>query len=253
MTETVVVTASADALPGLTKALRAIPVAVEEHPLVSFSPPVDWAPLDDALERLNSYGALAFTSPRAADSVLKRFRRRLLSWHPERSLPIVWASGPATAAALDGALGAVRTPADVASARWGAAGALARAMLDEGVVSPVLFPCGEIHRDELPEQLRSRGLQVDEIVCYRSVLAGQATARAAASRGTVLVVTSPRVAELLAGACSSQPRPDLVAVGPTTAASARGAGWSPAAVASLPGAEAVTSAVRSVLARRAHE
>jgi uroporphyrinogen-III synthase len=123
-------------------------------------------------------------------------------------------------------------------------------MLDAGVASPVLFFCGEIHRDELPERLRAERIEVHEVVCYKSVVASESAVRTAAARGTVLVVSSPRVATLLAMTCPSGTRPDLVAVGPTTAASAQKGGWSPAAVASLPTVEAVTGAVQSLLAKR---
>ncbi len=40
MVETVVVTASAGTFPGLAEALRALPVLVEEHPLMNFAPPL---------------------------------------------------------------------------------------------------------------------------------------------------------------------------------------------------------------------
>ena len=251
--ETVVVTASVGTFPGLVEALRTLPVLVEEHPLMNFAPPADWAPLDSALDRLDSYGALAFTSPRAAAAVVDRMTGRRKRLHRQNT-PVVWAGGPATGAALGDALGPVRTPSEADTATLGAAEALARAMLDARVSGPVLFPCGDTRRDELPDRLRSHGMRVDEIVCYRSVLASEAAAHAAAARGTVLVVASPTVADLLIRACPPGARPDLLAVGPTTAASARASGWLPAAVASKPTVEALAAAVRNVLARRAaHE
>jgi uroporphyrinogen III methyltransferase/synthase len=250
MAEIVVVTASIGSLPGLIPALRAIPIAVEEHPLMNFAEPEDWAPVDRALARLSEYRAFAFTSPRAAQAVVNRLRRLGISWPRDGSAPLVWAGGPATEAALEGMLGVVRKPADSTTARWGAAGALARTMLEAGTGSPVLFPCGETRREELVQGLGAGGVEVDEVVCYRSVLASEATARAAAMRGTVLVVTSPRVAELLAAACPAGRRPDLVAVGPTTAQSARDVGWTPAAAAESPTGEAVSVAVRSAVAQR---
>ena len=123
-------------------------------------------------------------------------------------------------------------------------------MIGDGVAGPVLFLCGETRREELGDALRRRGIRVDEVVCYRSVLAGEPAARAAATRGTVLVVASPSVAALLVRACSDGTRPDLVAVGPTTASFARGMGWSPAAVASEPTTDAVAAAIRDVFSQR---
>ena len=245
--ETVVLTASAGTFPGLQEALSALPVLVEEHPLVNFAPPADWGPLDSALDRLGSYAAVAFTSPRAATAVVDRMARRQRG---AQSRPAAWAGGQTTRAALGDRLGQVRTPAEAVAAGVGAAEALARAMLEAGVQGPVLFPCGDSRRDELPDLLRSHGIKVDEVVCYRSVLASESAAQAAAARGTVLVVASPTVAGLLVRACPPNARPDLLAVGPTTAAAARASGWPPVAVAARPSVEALVAAVRNVLVRR---
>jgi uroporphyrinogen III methyltransferase / synthase len=249
MTHTVVITASAGAFPGLVAALKKIPVMVEERPLMNFAPPSDWAPFDGTLSRVAEYRALVFTSPRAAESFAARLKARRAHWPADQESPVVWASGPQTAAALHGMLGPVRLPLGRGRGQLGAAKALAKAMLEEKVGGPVLFPCGEEHRDELPAELRQNGIVVDEIVCYQSVLAGESEARVAASRGRVLVVASPRVAGLLARACPRADRPRLLAVGPTTAESARAAGWSPSAVASEPTARALAAAVRALLAK----
>ena len=254
MAETVVLTASAGTFPGLVEALSAIPVRVEEHPLMNFAPPADWASLDSALDCWETYAAAALTSPRAAAAVVDRMAGRRSRRPLGEDTPMLWAGGLATAAMLGDALGRVRIPSEADTQTLGAAAALARAMLDAGVSGPVLFPCGDSRRDELPRLLRNHGLTVDEVVCYRSVLASVSAAHAAAARGTMLVVASPTVADLLVRACPPDARPDLLAVGPTTAASARASGWSPAAVASQPSAEALAAAVRKVLARRStHE
>jgi uroporphyrinogen-III synthase len=121
-------------------------------------------------------------------------------------------------------------------------------MVAAGVNGVVLFPCGDLRRDELPARLRGNGIDVLEITVYRSVLAGEADARRAAERAQVLVVASPSVADLLARVCPPGVRPPLVAVGPTTAAAARASGWPPAGVAAQPSADALMAAVRAVLA-----
>jgi uroporphyrinogen-III synthase len=250
MAETVVLTASAGTFPGLAEALKEIPVAVEERPLLSFGPPLDWKPLDTALDRISSYGSIAFTSRRAAQALTDRMQSRGVSWSGRDNIPVAWAVGPATAAQLAGVLGAVHVPDRDDTATLGAAETLARTMIEEAVRGPVLFPCGDVRRDELPKELRQSGIEVDEVVCYRSVLADESQARMAAARGTVLVVASPSVAGLLARACPRATRPELLAVGPTTAASARAAGWSPAAVANEPTVRALSTAILGLLANR---
>jgi uroporphyrinogen-III synthase len=245
--ETVVLTASAGRFPGLAEALKQLRVAVEERPLLKFAPPNEWRDLDDVLDRLPSYGAVAFTSPRAARAFTERWKTRGMSQPSGSSTPEVWAGGAATKAALEGIFGSVRTPTGAGES--GAAATLARAMINARVRGPVLFPCGDLRRDELPDELRRHGIVVEEVICYRSVLADESEARAAAARGTVLVVASPSVADLLARSCPPDHRPELVAVGPTTATASRSAGWPPAAVSAEPSTGAVASTIAALLHR----
>ena len=244
---TVVLTASAGAFPGLVDALHAIPVAVEDVPLLRFAPPLDWTPVDDAARHLDRYGAIAFTSPRSAGAFADRMRTLDQTMPRETT---VWVAGSGTAQALGEGLAAVQQPDGRAVDERGAAAALADALIRSGIDGPVLFPCGDIRRDELPARLRDEGLMVDEVVCYRSVLAGETEARDAAERAQVVIVASPSVADLLARACPPGVRPALVAVGPTTAAAARAVGWPPARVAARPTSEALAAAVRAIVATR---
>jgi uroporphyrinogen-III synthase len=245
----VILTASEGSFSGLVEALLERSVEVIQRPLVGFAEPSDWGPLDAALDRASSYRAIAITSPRAAKAVTDRVRARGIPW-PKTPGPAVWAAGQATAAALEEWLGSPRVPEGVKQESDGAGAQLAQAMLAARVTGPVLFPCGDRRRDELPSVLRTAGIRVDDVVCYRTVVAQPSEARAAACQGALLVVASPSVIELLARACPAGERPDLVAVGPTTAAAARAAGWSPAAVADLPTATGVLEAITGLLARR---
>ena len=67
MRGTVVITASSGTFPGLVEALRAIPAPVEEIPLMAFAPPLDWGPVDQALDRIAQFDAVArHLTPRRA-------------------------------------------------------------------------------------------------------------------------------------------------------------------------------------------
>jgi uroporphyrinogen-III synthase len=250
MPATVLVTSSAGTFPGLVEALRAIPVEVEEVPLMTFAPPLDWRPVDSAVRDLGRYAAVAFTSPRSA----RAFAERVAVLDGAGAATETWAAGAGTARALGDALGEVRRPDEREVGKRGAAAALASALaaalLAEGQSGPVLFPCGDLRRDELPARLRDDGITVEEVVCYRSVLAGEAEARRAAQRAQIVVVASPSVADLLARACPPGARPALLAVGPTTAAAARSSGWPPAGVAARPTAEALVAGVRALMLAR---
>jgi len=247
--ERIVITASAGSFPGLADALSAPGRAVTEQPLIHFKAPSDWTALDQALDRLRHYRAVALTSPRAATALATRMVQRDIRLPPV-NLPQVWASGAATASALGGNLGFVRTPEEREAGSSGAAAALAQVMLDARVAGPVLFPCGSTRREVLSQRLRGAGVSVDEVVCYQSVLANESEAQAKAAGATLLIVASPSVAHLLVDACPPGSRPDLIAVGPTTAAAAREGGWEPAAVAPHPARDAVVTTVLEVLARR---
>jgi uroporphyrinogen-III synthase len=249
MSKTVVLTSSDGSFPGLVAALQELSVRVEERPLLTFAPPSDWSSLDTALAILPTYRSIALTSPRAARAFAERIRTRkpMLAF---KERPRVWASGTSTAEPLEDILGPVRLAPEKAVGTAGAGRALARAMLEAGARGPVLFPCGEAHREELPAELRAAGLVVEEVDCYRSLLASETQARAAAQQGNVIVVSSPKVADLLARSCPGSERPELLAVGPTTAESARAGGWSPAAVAPEPTARGVAAAVRALLRSR---
>lgn len=247
MLGTVVVTASTGTFPGLVEGLHALPVAVEECPLMAFAPPLDWKPVDRALDGLEAFDAVAVTSPRAARAFADRVVARGRAEAFASGMPGLWAGGASTAEALGNRLGPVRVPPAKLSAKRGAAAALADAMLADGVKGPVLFPCGDFRRDELPARLEDEGLVVEDVVCYRSVLASEAAARAAAERAQVLVVASPSVADLLARACPPGVRPMMLAVGPTTAAAARASGWAPTAVSTRPDAASLVAGVRGLL------
>jgi uroporphyrinogen-III synthase len=242
----VVSTLSAGALAGLAAALANDGITVEERPLLHFAAPTDWEPVDHALAELDRYVAVAFTSPRAAAAVATRWRT--LKPRATTQTAIIWATGPATAAPLGALFGTIRFPsageAGGPEERTGAGEVLARAILAAGAGSPVLYPCGERHRIELTSRLRRAGLVVREVICYRSVPAPASLASEVARRADVLVVGSPRVAELLSAACPPDRRPRLLALGPTTAAASREFGWVPDAQAERPTVEQVAQQLR---------
>ncbi len=246
--ETLVITASSGSFSGLADELRKISVQALERPLISCQPPDDWARLDEALHHKGRYGSLALTSPRAAAAVADRIRAGGISWVGHT--PRVWAVGAATVEALQGVVGPVQGNFPEAHADLGAAERLAQVMRSAGAADPVLFPCGENRRDELPSILRANGLVVDEVICYRMLLASAEQARDAIAGASMVLVASPSVLQLLVEACPASARPALIAIGPTTAAAARSAGWQPAAVPTTPSTPALVSAIAGLLSPR---
>jgi uroporphyrinogen-III synthase len=221
----IVITLSNGTLDGLDRSLDRLGARWMHTPLLTFESSEFWPALSASLAAVDRFGAVAISSPRSAALYAKAVREaRVVS-------PPVWATGPGTARELRrlNPVHFVESPA-----RDGAAAALARMMVMHGVPGPVLFPCGEHHRDVLPSTLRDAGIEVEEFVCYRAVIAPEEMLRESAASGDVIIVGSGRVARALAAAVPSVARPALVALGPVTAAAAFVAGWQAVAVADKP-------------------
>lgn len=240
---TVVLSIAPGSLSGLADRLRGEGLTVREVPLLSFGPPEDWAPVDRAIFRLPEFNAVAVTSPRAAQAFTARVAGHRVN--PPQGLE-AWAPGTTTAEPLRDLFDPVRLPSSLVTLDAGAGSILGSAMLAAHVGSPVLFPCGDTRRDELSAVLRAGGVVVEEVVCYRSLLAPDDEARRALLGADVLLVASPRVATLAAKVSPRDERPALVAIGPTTAAAARAAGWAPAGVAKRPTVDAVAERIRAL-------
>lgn len=239
----IVMTGAAGTLVGLGAALATAGLSCEDRPLLGFGPPLSWQAMDDAIARLSHYAAVAITSPRAAESLIARARVLAVDLS---AAPTVW-SGAASADPLREVIPRVEVPAGDVTEPAGLAVRLAAAMLAAGVGSPVLFPCGEVHREELLVRLRAAGRRVEPLIAYRAVVASPEAISAAIARGDILVVTSPRVAQQLAATAPVDARPSMVAIGTTTADAAAAAGWSPDAVAMRPSVADVVGAIHALL------
>lgn len=236
--ERIVSTLSTGAPEGLERALDALGVTFVHRPLLTFETDAFGPALGAAISALDQFQAVALTSPRSADLYAGAVREA------HAVSPPLWASGPTTARELQplAQVHMVEPPAPD-----GAAAALARMMIGQGVTGPVLFPCGEQHRDVLPGRLRAAGIEVTEVVCYRAVIAPPAELRAAAASGDMILVGSGRVAQALADAVPASERPGLVAVGPVTTRAAASAGWPAAATVEEFTVPLLLQAVRAVL------
>lgn len=235
-------TGAAGTLDGLGAVLADAGLTCEDRPLLGFGPPETWLPLDTAIARIRHYAAIAITSPRAAEALVERTAAVGLD---PASAPPVWC-GAASASLLRSVFPDVQVPMGALTAPASLAVRLASAMLSAGVGSPVLFPCGEIHREELLVRLRAAGRRVDAVITYRATLAPMDEMTAAIDEADIMVVTSPRVAQQLA-AVPTTARPSMVAIGPTTAEAAAAAGWTPDAVAMRPAVADVAGAIHALL------
>ena len=201
-------------------------VAVE-LPAIAIVPPEDFAPLDDAIAGLSSFGWVIFASVNAVDSVFARLDvqgRDARAFGASR----VGAIGPATETALEQR--GIRP--EFTPSRSVSSAALEELAAYHWNGVSVLLPAADIGRDELAEGLSSLGASVERVTAYRTVTPPDAAQRArdAFAEGIDIVTftSSSTVRNLLAlleedggpgkGAFSGS----LVAcIGPVTAGTAR--------------------------------
>ena len=183
---TIVVTRAAAQAQRFTQLLEAAGARVLEAPAIVIAPPPSWEPLDTALEALDTFSWVIFTSVNGVAMVDRRLPARGLTWSALVGRHIA-AIGPATADAL--AEHGVR--ADLVPAEYRAEGLLERL---RGVVTPadrVLLPRAAQTRDLLVAGLRRLGVQVTEVPAYttRRAAAGASRVREALAAGTIDAVT----------------------------------------------------------------
>lgn len=251
----VVVTRAAGRATHLAERLEAAGATVVLLPVVRSGDPDDGGDaLRRSMGRVGAFDWVVFTSALAVE-------RALGCLSDVRALAGVrlGAVGPATAQALAGwhlspdivahpasAEGLV-TAMPAAPPGAGAPGAGARR---------VLYPRAAEVADVLAEGLAGKGWDVEEVVAYRTVPAGEALtthALDAASAADVVTFTSPSTVRSYLAAAGERRIPPVVAcIGPVTARAARDAGLTVTAEADEHNAEGLVRAVADAVARRAH-
>jgi len=217
--EVVAVTRARAQASGLAERLRELGAEVVETPAIRIEPrPVD-GELRAAIERVEEYSLICFTSPNGA-----RLLFDALGTRDARALAgaAVAAIGPGTAAAL--LERGIR--ADVVPARF-VAEALVEALADTELAGRrVLVARAAEARPVLPDALRERGAAVDDVALYDTVAEplddGQ---RAGLDRATYVTFTSSSTVRFL---LESGVRPPdaarVVSIGPVTSATAEESG-----------------------------
>ena len=239
-----VLTREVDAQSAYIAALNELGLDVVSMPVTHTVAPRDPGALPRALEH-GGHAAVVIASARAAAALAE-------ARNPHHPLPEVWAVGPATRRALGAAGIAAFHPA---AAHDGTT--LAQAMIAEPrlVGRRVLVPRAEDGREELISILRSAGIEVVDVIAYRTVAASPddpAIARGkeliAADQASVVCVFAPSQVSALASAVGplGQLRVPFVSIGDTTGAVLREAGVATVAVATSPTPEGLAKAVTAV-------
>ena len=223
----VLVTRSRTQASRMCQLLEDAGAVAEELPAIAIAPPLDFAPLHEAVSRLSSFGWVILASVNAVDAVFDRLDaqgRDARAFGTAR----VGAIGPATAAALEQR--GIRP--DFTPSRSVSSAALEElAAYDWNGVS-VLLPAADIGRDELSDGLSRLGAIVERATAYRTITPPDAAQRArdAFAEGIDIVTfTSSSTVRNLLGLLEEDGGPgrdalsgSLVAcIGPVTSGTAR--------------------------------
>lgn len=227
----VVVTRPREQAAGLVEGLRQRGADVVEAPVIRIEAPEDPAPLDAAIDRLEDFDWIVFTSANGVRCFLERLRE-LGKELPGRGHQKLAAIGPATAASLR----AEGIEVDLVPQKFVAEEvfeALRRAGPLEG--KRILLPRADIAREALPELLRTAGAEVEVVVAYRTVPVSEEIAEALdlVRDGRVDVVTFTSGSTVRSFLAAVPDQEELrgkfasASIGPITSRALRDAGWEP--------------------------
>jgi uroporphyrinogen III methyltransferase/synthase len=227
----VLVTGSPGTAEPLRDGLGALGADVLTRPTIRVSEPADWGPVDAALDVLDEYDWLVFSSANGVDYLFRRLQ--------ECGGDVRRLGGVKLAAIGSGTaerLARYSLQADLLPGQF-VAESLARALVAEAAGRRFLLARTNRGRRVLPEELKKAGGQVDEIVVYGShdVEEPDPSVVAALESGEIdwVTVTSSAIARAvvrLYGDALRQTR--LASIGPLTSAALRELGYEPAAEAS---------------------
>jgi uroporphyrinogen III methyltransferase/synthase len=222
---TIVVTRAAAQARRFVDLLQAGGARVIEMPTIVIEPPTSWEPFDRALDEIDTFAWVVFTSVNGVTMADRRLGHRRLAWSA-LGRPRLAAIGPATAEAL--IEHGLRV--DVVPREYRAEG-LARALarhLRPG--DRILLPRAAQTRDALVTELARLGAEVVEVPVYttRRVDAGAGRLRHALAAGSVdaITLTSSSTARNFAELFTDEERRRWLAnvtvasIGPITAATA---------------------------------
>src|SRR5947207_7964238 len=158
---TIVITRAAAQAQRFVDLLEAEGARVLAAPTIAIDPPPSWEPLDDALDALDGFAWVVFTSVNGVAMVDRRLTARRHAWTGIGRRRVA-AIGPATAEAL--AEHGVR--ADVVPGEYRAEGLVARLRAVMTPAHRVLLPRAAQTRDVLVTELRRLGAHVNEVPAY---------------------------------------------------------------------------------------
>ncbi|KAK7058748.1 hypothetical protein SK128_023752 [Halocaridina rubra] len=126
---------------------------------------INQTPLKTALENPQDLSGIIFTSPRAVNAVTQIYSTLNVNYHYQWSEKKIFAIGEATSAAIQKNLRLNSIGKESGNAQQ-----LAPIIIKETVAfdKPLLYPCGNLGRDELPKLLASQDRDFRALTCYET-------------------------------------------------------------------------------------
>jgi uroporphyrinogen III methyltransferase/synthase len=162
--KTVVITRARHQAAEFSRLMRGLGAQVIEFPTIDITSPESWTALDDALDHLEAYDWVIFTSANGVRFFIGRLRERGKSVQDLQHIGFC-AIGPGTAREMEReGINVRRIPEEYR------AEALVELLAREGVTGKkILLARAREAREVLPEGLRGLGAQVDVVEVYRTV------------------------------------------------------------------------------------
>jgi uroporphyrinogen III methyltransferase/synthase len=229
----IVITRAAEQAAGLSSLLEAEGADVLTLAAISIEPAEEYSALDGALQQIERYHWVIFTSANGVRAFVERLNHADLDWRAFKGVRL-GAIGPATAEALraSGARPDFMPDEYVAEAIIAGIGEVAG--------QRVLLPRADIAREALAVELRRMGAEVEEIAAYRTVtrrLDAQVVTDALAQHPDAITFTSSSTVRGFVAALPGMPAAEalrgvvVACIGPITAQTAREVGLTPQIIA----------------------
>jgi uroporphyrinogen III methyltransferase/synthase len=246
--KTILLTRSDEANAEVANRLKSCGADTLSLPTIRFTDPDSWNACDTAIQNLQTYDAILFTSSNA----VRAFLDRIESVNPARLEMLrtvrVHAVGERTSDSLRSA------GITAILAEGGTAEVLAESLGEDVKGKRFLFPKSNIAREVLPGALKARGATVDEAVVYKTVAPAPADLDAVRNalrlrNIDILLFFSPSAVSNFVQMIGTGFTDSIVvaAIGPTTAEAARNAGFAVSVVPDKPTTEDLIDATEKFL------
>jgi len=164
--KTILITRSKDSSAELCSLLESREASVICFPTVEIKEPESWEACDNAIWKLAEYQSVCFTSKNAVTKFVERIRSIRPQAVDTLATRNIFAIGERTKRSLESSGFSV-----LATPKHASAEEMTKLLQMHQIKgAKILFPKSNIAREELPQQLRSLGAMVDEVIVYYTVI-----------------------------------------------------------------------------------